>query len=106
MEELKDHYHYIITSKMDDIVAKRIILIENCQKLDIKLQFHALKDIHELTENMLLGYSLIKSIDKQMIEQEEHLKYYLQELNPTEDVMRIMANYKQSFDRMIESYVK
>jgi hypothetical protein len=41
-----------------------------------------------------------------MTEQEEHLKYYLQELNPTEEVMRIMANYKQSFDRMIESYVK
>jgi hypothetical protein len=106
LEELKDHYHYIITSKMDDIVAKRRILIEKCKKLDFKLQLYAVKDIHKLTENMLLGYSLIKSIDKQMIEQEEHLKYYLQELNPSEEVTRIMVNYKQSFDRMIESYVK
>jgi hypothetical protein len=55
MEELKDHYHYIITSKMDDIFAKRIILIENCQKLDIKLQFHALKDIHELPPLIVWG---------------------------------------------------
>jgi hypothetical protein len=106
LEELKEHYDYILTSKINDLVAKRMILIEKCKKLDFKLQFHALKDIHELSENILLGYSLIKSIDKQMIEQEEHLKYQLQELNPTAEVTRVMTNYKQSFDRIVGSYIK
>jgi hypothetical protein len=105
LEQMLSDYQYIITSKVGQLSVKRSNLIENCKKLDLKLQLCAVKEIRELNKKMLFGNSVIKQLGDHMNELEKHLKYYLQELNPTDEVARIMAKYKESFDRIVGSFV-